>query len=77
MADGIASVFVQNVDSMPLLAHLDELRQRIILSRVGVVAGFLSCLSFADRYVRLDAAANYSSTASPRAQQRFGVFGAT
>jgi sec-independent protein translocase protein TatC len=47
MADGIASL--QSVDSMPLLAHLEELRKRIILSGVGVVAGFFSCWSFADR----------------------------
>jgi sec-independent protein translocase protein TatC len=49
MADGIASVLAQNVDSMPLLAHLEELRKRIILSVVGVVVGFVSCWSFADR----------------------------
>jgi sec-independent protein translocase protein TatC len=49
MADGIASVFAQNLDSMPLLAHLEELRKRIILSGVGVVAGFFLSWSFADR----------------------------
>jgi sec-independent protein translocase protein TatC len=49
MADGIASVLAQNVSSMPLLVHLEELRKRIILSVVGVVAGFFSCWSFADR----------------------------
>ena len=49
MADGIASVLAQNVNSMPLLVHLEELRKRIILSLVGVVAGFVSCWSFADR----------------------------
>ena len=49
MADGIASVLTQNLDSMPLLAHLEELRKRIILSVVGVVVGFFSCWSFADR----------------------------
>jgi sec-independent protein translocase protein TatC len=49
MADGIASVLAQNVNSMPLLVHLEELRKRIILSVVGVVAGFFSCWSFADR----------------------------
>lgn len=49
MADGIASVFAQSLDSMPLLAHLEELRKRIILSGVGVVAGFFLSWSFADR----------------------------
>ena len=49
MADGIASVFAQNVDSMPLLTHLEELRKRIILSGVGVIAGFFLSWSFADR----------------------------
>jgi len=49
MADGIASVLAQNVNSMPLLVHLEELRKRVILSVVGVVAGFFSCWSFADR----------------------------
>lgn len=49
MPDGIASVFAQNLDSMPLLGHLEELRKRIILSGVGVVAGFFLSWSFADR----------------------------
>ena len=49
MADGIASALAQNVGSMPLFAHLEELRKRIILSVVGVGAGFFSCWSFADR----------------------------
>ena len=53
MADGIASVLTQNLDSMPLLAHLEELSKRIILSVVGVVAGFFSCWSFADRIFAL------------------------
>ena len=53
MADGIASVRAQNRGSMPLLAHLEELRKRIILSVVGVVAGFFSCWSFADRILAL------------------------
>jgi sec-independent protein translocase protein TatC len=53
MADGIVSVLAQNVGSMPLLAHLEELRKRIILSLVGVVAGFFSCWSFADRIFAL------------------------
>ena len=49
MADGITSVFAQNLDSMSLIAHLEELRKRIILSGVGVVTGFFSCWFFADR----------------------------
>ena len=35
--------------SMPLLAHLEELRKRIIFSLLGVLVGFLSCWSYADR----------------------------
>src|SRR5437899_2571211 len=35
--------------SMPLLAHLEELRKRIVFSVVGVLVGFLSCWSYADR----------------------------
>src|SRR5260370_9262655 len=34
---------------MPLLAHVEELRKRIIFSVVGVLVGFLSCWSFAAR----------------------------
>jgi sec-independent protein translocase protein TatC len=34
---------------MPLLAHLEELRKRIIFSILGVLVGFISCWSFADR----------------------------
>ncbi|HEV2729528.1 MAG TPA: twin-arginine translocase subunit TatC, partial [Terriglobales bacterium] len=53
MANGAASVLAQHVDSMPLLAHLEELRKRIIFSVVGIVAGFFSCWSFADRIFAL------------------------
>jgi hypothetical protein len=35
MANAIAAVLAQNVDSMPLLGHLEELRKRIILAVVG------------------------------------------
>ena len=48
MADAPASVLA-HTRSMPPLAHLEELRKRIIFSVVGVVVGFLSCWSFADR----------------------------
>ena len=53
VADGVASVLAQNVGSMPVLAHLEELRKRIILSVVGIVVGFFSCWSFADRIFAL------------------------
>ena len=49
MADAAASVLAQNAHSMPLLAHLEELRKRIIFSVLGVLAGFLACWSLADR----------------------------
>jgi hypothetical protein len=38
---------------MPLLAHLEELRKRIIFSVLAVLVGFISCWSFADRIFRL------------------------
>jgi sec-independent protein translocase protein TatC len=49
MPDTTAFGLVQRTHSMPLLAHLEELRKRIICSVVAVLAGFLSCWSFADR----------------------------
>ena len=49
MADAAASVLAQNAHSMPLLAHLEELRKRIIFSVLGVLVGFLACWSLADR----------------------------
>jgi len=49
MADTGASVLARDMRSMTLLAHLEELRKRLILSVVGVFAGFLSCWSYADR----------------------------
>jgi sec-independent protein translocase protein TatC len=45
----VASLLVEQARSMSLLAHLEELRKRIILSVFGVLVGFLSCWSFADR----------------------------
>lgn len=53
MADAAGSVLLQPGHSMSLLAHLEELRKRIIFSLVGVCVGFLSCWSFADRIFRL------------------------
>src|SRR6202167_4728591 len=49
MADAAASVLSLHTRSMSLLAHLDELRKRIILSILGVLVGFISCWSFANR----------------------------
>src|SRR5712691_8236943 len=49
MSDTTALGLVQRTHSMPLFAHLEELRKRIIFSVVGVLAGFLLCWSFADR----------------------------
>ena len=48
MADATASGQTLRVPSMPLLAHLEELRKRIIFSVLGVLVGFISCWSFAD-----------------------------
>ena len=49
MADVTASALSLQIRSMPLLAHLEELRKRIIFSILGVLVGFISCWSFADR----------------------------
>jgi sec-independent protein translocase protein TatC len=49
MADAATSVLLQPAQSMSFLAHLEELRKRIIFSLVGVAVGFLACWSFADR----------------------------
>ena len=46
MADAVAFVLSDQTHSMPLLVHLEELRKRIILSTLGVVAGFVGCWSF-------------------------------
>jgi sec-independent protein translocase protein TatC len=53
MADATASVLALHARSMPLLAHLEELRKRVILSVFGVLLGFISCWSFADRIFSL------------------------
>src|ERR1700691_5124708 len=53
MADAAASVLSLHARSMPLLAHLEELRKRIIFSVLGVLVGFISCWSFADRIFAL------------------------
>jgi sec-independent protein translocase protein TatC len=49
MADAAASAMALRTHSMPLLAHLEELRKRIIFSVLGVLVGFILCWSFADR----------------------------
>jgi sec-independent protein translocase protein TatC len=49
MANPAAFLLSQNMRSMPLLAHLEELRKRVILSALGIVVGFFACWSFADR----------------------------
>lgn len=49
MANGYAAVLQPHAQSMSLLDHLEELRKRIIFSVIGVVVGFVSCWSFADR----------------------------
>ena len=49
MADTAVLVVAQHMHSISLLAHLEELRKRLIFSAVGVLVGFLSCWSYADR----------------------------
>src|SRR5713226_7673167 len=49
MSDTAVFVLAQHAQSLPLLAHLEELRRRIIFSVAGVLVGFLSCWSIADR----------------------------
>src|ERR1700736_3675400 len=49
MANAAPFLPAPQTHSMPLLAHLEELRKRIIFSLLGVLVGFLSCWSYADR----------------------------
>jgi sec-independent protein translocase protein TatC len=49
MANVIASALPVHERAMPLLAHLEELRKRIIFSILGILVGFLLCWSFAGR----------------------------
>jgi sec-independent protein translocase protein TatC len=49
VADAIPFLLTEQTRSMPLMAHLEELRKRIIFSVVGVVVGFFACWSYADR----------------------------
>src|SRR5258708_29470901 len=49
MSETAAFGLAQHTHPMPLLAHLEELRKRIIFSVLGVLVGFLACWSLADR----------------------------
>jgi len=49
MADAAPFLLAPHTHPMPLLAHLEELRKRTIFSVLGVLVGFLSCWSYADR----------------------------
>jgi sec-independent protein translocase protein TatC len=49
MANVVASALPLHESAMPFLAHLEELRRRIIFSVLGILVGFLVCWSFADR----------------------------
>ena len=48
MADSVALVLTPQTHSISLLAHLEELRKRIIFSVAGILVGFLCCWSYAD-----------------------------
>jgi sec-independent protein translocase protein TatC len=49
VADAAVSLVPQHAHSMPILAHLEELRKRIIFSVLAIVVGFFCCWSHADR----------------------------
>src|SRR5580693_4107062 len=49
MANVVASALPVHERVMPFLAHLEELRRRIIFAILGIIIGFLLCWSFADR----------------------------
>jgi sec-independent protein translocase protein TatC len=53
MTETAGSVLPLRERSMSLLAHLEELRKRVIFSVLGILAGFLLCWSFADRLFSL------------------------
>jgi sec-independent protein translocase protein TatC len=53
VADAIPFLLTEQTRSMPLMAHLEELRKRIVFSVVGVVVGFFACWSYADRIFAL------------------------
>src|SRR5580698_2847415 len=45
----VAATLPLHARAMPFLAHLEELRKRIIFSVLGILVGFLLCWSLADR----------------------------
>jgi sec-independent protein translocase protein TatC len=49
MANVVASVPPLHERAMSFLAHLEELRRRIMFSILGILVGFVVCWSFADR----------------------------
>ena len=49
MANVVASALPLHERAIPFLAHLEELRRRIIFSVLGILVGFLLCWSLADR----------------------------
>ena len=49
MANVVACALPLHEHAMPFLAHLEELRRRIIVSILGILVGFFLCWSFADR----------------------------
>lgn len=49
MRDAAASVLTQTTDPMPLMAHLEELRKRVIASALAIFVGLLLSWSLADR----------------------------
>jgi sec-independent protein translocase protein TatC len=53
VADAIPFLRPEQTNSMPLMAHLEELRKRIVFSVAGVVVGFFACWSYADRIFSL------------------------
>jgi sec-independent protein translocase protein TatC len=49
MTDSAVSALPLHERSTSLLGHLEELRNRVIFSVLGILAGFLLCWSFDDR----------------------------
>jgi sec-independent protein translocase protein TatC len=49
MAGAVGLLVGRGPQAISLLAHLEELRKRIIYSILGVVAGFFACWRYADR----------------------------
>jgi len=73
MANIVASVLPRHERAMSFLAHLEELRRRIIFSILGILVGFLLCWSFADRLFGLMQQPNYSSIAASWHRRGLGV----